>query len=1135
MAKYSDIINLSDFLPIYDILDENPNSWKSFIPTNQFCELLNRSLTAITSTELSKRKSVWVRGTFGTGKSHASAVVKHLLCDEFSQIEGYLSNIDNIPLREKIRNIRQSKKYFAVTLKGVEGAYDIPRFSLTLQRETQKALSVVAPDFVVQSSFRIAIDWIEEHRDIFKTAVLDKSDELNSMVDTIDEVILRLNASDTSVYLAVEEALRECISVSLRHPNISDWLVEVEQEIERRGIANGLILFWDEFTSVMDTLKSDRINVLQNIAEKTQKNNIYLFLISHRTESQSLDIKGKDITKMSDRFDDIPYAMDEISTYLIMRHSFNIVSSESIYSKLQQESFGKMDPLFNFLCPFNAEERRRIENLFPLHPYTAFLCSTISNFVGSSNRTVVKFMHDDANGFGAFLEDENAFVQRMNLTADSLWDYFYEYFEKDSSCSTFVNTYKAHIDKVYNESDDHVRVFKAILLLNALAPKFNGKNNLERITPNEKTIRYIFFGDRVENKIGDILKYLDSNKIVVKNIFDEFKINASAYNPSQVQEEKNKIMSSYKTSVDVLNYNASCLQDLKALFASGDRLYRMCEPQFYASEEAEALIRSKLNKYVSQKANHLHIVVFLSVDEITRDNVFSRIKQFSQDFQNTILLLPEETLSQERFNKFIDCLTTANVAKMNFNKGEEEQYKKEAETFVEKWILQLSSSPYTLYFNGKSFSEGDFSEVADYINRKISAQIFTKGFETVKQFSNGEVVNTFFKIKKWDALALQAIQAQMSDHLLTYGGDSGPARFIFEDNGIRLITSNCSLSDNAKAGTSWIAEVCKIVDHCMNEARKKYTNQFYLSDVLEPLMLPPYGFFPSKANFIALAYALRTHKSDLFEPRISQPISDQTLQDIIHRLFVMWETGKTEQHNKVLLRFGSPEEKQLTERLIDVFDLKQVKGVNVNEIRSLENVKWAIQEYCKVKSMYPLWTLTYCTGISDQSSSDISEIIKLFATENPSVEKIKELYRRINLNKIELNIIVTKASNYENGFKNFVETIEEAEIKSEWWDEMMKELDTMPSEIAFRRMEDVRQRIVAFSIRKNKVVPATSEASIESTTTSTPQVTVEPSLVDKAKASVKKANMPNMFWQQMLLELIDEHPVVSEYLSKYLS
>ena len=82
--RYADFIKMQDFLPVYDITaEQSAIAWKSFIPTNQFNDLLQRSIKAITSLEPSKRRSLWVRGTFGTGKSHASAVVKHLLYDEF--------------------------------------------------------------------------------------------------------------------------------------------------------------------------------------------------------------------------------------------------------------------------------------------------------------------------------------------------------------------------------------------------------------------------------------------------------------------------------------------------------------------------------------------------------------------------------------------------------------------------------------------------------------------------------------------------------------------------------------------------------------------------------------------------------------------------------------------------------------------------------------------------------------------------------------------------------------------------------------------------------------------------------------------------------------------------------------------
>lgn len=106
-TKYLDILQLQDFLPVYDIMDENPKVWQSFIPTKQFCDLLNQTLTAITSKEVSKRKSIWVRGTFGTGKSHASAVVQHLLCDDFDNVNSYIDSIPDEALKARVKNLRQ--------------------------------------------------------------------------------------------------------------------------------------------------------------------------------------------------------------------------------------------------------------------------------------------------------------------------------------------------------------------------------------------------------------------------------------------------------------------------------------------------------------------------------------------------------------------------------------------------------------------------------------------------------------------------------------------------------------------------------------------------------------------------------------------------------------------------------------------------------------------------------------------------------------------------------------------------------------------------------------------------------------------------------------------------------------------
>lgn len=247
-SKYSDFIKLQDFLPVYDILDERSSTWQSFIPTQQFNYMLSKAIVDITSTEVSKRKSIWVQGTFGTGKSHASAVIKHLLCDKLEDIDAYIDNIKDSSLKYKLRNLRQNKRYFSVTLKGVDKAYDIPRFTLSLQSAVSKAMAKVAPNVVVNSDYKAAIDWINSHRQIFDDYVLAQSTELSSIVDSTEQVLSRLENFDISMYLTVRDAVKQCVGTAFEQSGISEWLVEMEHKLEELGIADGLIIFWDEFT-----------------------------------------------------------------------------------------------------------------------------------------------------------------------------------------------------------------------------------------------------------------------------------------------------------------------------------------------------------------------------------------------------------------------------------------------------------------------------------------------------------------------------------------------------------------------------------------------------------------------------------------------------------------------------------------------------------------------------------------------------------------------------------------------------------------------------------------------------------------------------------------------------------------------
>ena len=370
-----------------------------------------------------------------------------------------------------------------------------------------------------------------------------------------------------------------------------------------------------------------------------------------------------------------------------------------------------------------------------------------------------------------------------------------------------------------------------------------------------------------------------------------------------------------------------------------------------------------------------------------------------------------------------------------------------------------------------------------------------------------------------------------------------PLKYLFEENGNSLIKTDGTLSENALNGHSWLGEVCRGVEKCMEKARKEYADKFSLSVVFATFIKPPYGMFTSMLNCAAISYALRQYKAELFQTTISQPISDEALCNMITELFKMWKEGKSEPSNKMLLRFGSKEESDLTKLLYDTFDLGKTIKVKPEEVKSLDNAKWYIQEFCKTFAKQPLWTLLYVPGLSEDEKNAITSLIAIFAQETPSIDKIKSIYRDIKINHVELCIRLTNAANYEKGFVNFVDSIEGIKIEKAWWNEMLEKLSQLPSEIAFRKESDVEKAIYQFYIRKtsgnsgqggengddndNNGGDGNSGGNDGDNNSET-----KADIVKQAKEKIKTTNMPNTMWQMAILNLLEQYPETAEFFNR---
>lgn len=1149
--RYSNFIRMqTDFQPVYDITAErSADAWQSFIPTTQFCRLLSQTLVAMTSSEQSRRRSMWLRGTFGTGKSHASAVIKHLLCDPLDAIEGYIESIPEVQLREQLRAVRKQKRYFAVTLKGVEKAYDVPRFKLSLQYATLKAIREAGyTDLVIHSDFAEALRYVDQHENIVQE-VLQNDLQLGALAGTLAKLRKRLEDEDNDTYMQLERALHEKQSVVLSQDTISDWLAEVEQELERRGVADGLIIFWDEFSSVIDTIKSDRINVLQNIAEKSRHTGLFLFLISHRVqvdESRGSD----DLSKMKDRFYNVEYSMDEVSTYLIMRHTFQPKDKFAV-NVMCYNITKNLGDLFDHLCGTNEEERENIKELFPLHPYTAYLCSRMSRLLQSesASRSVLRFMNDEEYGFRGFINDEFTYEQRVMLTADRLWDFFLPSFEADSRCGTFIATWSSYRERVERQDSNYLRVFKVILLLNALGVGLDREGKADKLAPTADNLRLIFADDRwVEPVLESVLGWLDGQNIVNCNVMGEYKISSSNYDPAEVQREKQKIEAEYKTAVRFLEY----VEDQKRMFVQmfdapstsnpAGTLYRPAEVLLCSAEDNEALMRSMLQKHATRKPNHLHLVIVLALRPENRDEVMNRLQDFAVSIPGLVIMLPDETLGEKTTMQFINALTALKVSKIHFNDKDAEENNRQATQHIKNWIQRLKNGTYRIYFGDKCYDDGIVQNANRLINGTIAYKIYPQGFEAIKSYRDGSTNATFFKVGSALSMTKQVMEARTRANMLDFKGSNRPCQQVFEFGGNNLVDDVCGMSDVDLKGDSWLAAVCRKVDECMTKARANYADRFSLSEVLSDFVKVPFGFFQTPACYAALTFALRKHRTDLFIPSTSQVISEEKLEEMIAILFKGWQEGASEPNNKLLLRFGSKEESKITELLGQVFTFKNIPGINPNEMKSLGMAKWGIQEFCKSVVGLPLWSVKYCPDATSTLRQYVDEIISLLEMENPTVEKIKAVVPHVDSARVDLHDLLTKKANYGEGFARFIADIDGVMIDEDWHGELMEELrQKLPSETAFWRETDVENCVLKFYNRKIRPAePAPTPAvggvnvSHPSSGLAAPATPIQP-IVDakkKAKERVRSAKFENYQWQMFLSELIEAHPEIADYIVK---
>lgn len=1016
-TKYNDIVTLRSMKPAYNIKYEGPDDWKSFIANDQFNDLLRKTISAVRNNDADNHKPIWIAGTYGSGKSHAGAVLKHLLCDSIDKITEYVdeeyhdSKYDL--LRNSLMNLRHDTRLFPVNLYGQQDIAHEADLSLQLQKEVKNALKKEGISITVQTDFDNYIQHIE-NEPAFWEMLIQNNDELRSVAPSTDKLKSRLRSCDTEVLNRMRMALRNGgYSIPLQTANLQNWLFEVQGELRKQGTYKGLLIIWDEFT---DIVRSDigvqLLKILQNIAEAmmSPENDSYFLFLSHPSALNSL--KEAERTQTMGRYHYVTYNMETVSAFRIMSKKFKVEDREK-YELHRQYFCSILDELlteFSSSSTDPSQTKADLSNLFPLHPATANLATYFAREAGSSSRSVFEFLA--CKEVKAFFDDEEAYANKETITSDYLWDYVQEYFESDSvRFGAVTERFNSNHVTVEAQGNEYLAVFKGVLLLNAL----NNIANESSVTPSEENILKLFEGTMLYDNVPAILAYFNEKGIIQRQPDGNYSILYTALPSNEIQGIKDDLRkTTYLYTDEVIVYGgvANAMIDRWLLKAT-----RQVSFKFFSLSSNEYVLLNKLENF-SRTALSYSVVLAIFVGRTKQEllELQAIVEKTVKDerFQKICFFVVETPMDEKKYERFIEYQANATCAQKHGLADQKETYSKNSEEMISNWMSEIRSGSITWYLHSEQGVISG-SKIASALNTNIAPKIFTAGLESLMLIQMRSS-NTYWKkasVKATvDSVLSYNTKQEVYDKLVP---QAKHVEYLFQD----------SLDDNLE----WKQDVgeehpLKKVSNYIDSVLKRYrtNNQvFNLGEKLLDLTKPPYGLFQSYGPMAMVAFAMRKYVGKIFDTN-GKPRTAKHLVDDIVEMFKVWESGKTS--TKLNFMFESKEAGSITKNLIKRFKLDRLPGYS--DVSSLTDARWAMTHEYSASVGYPLWSLKYVPECSDENRELIDGIIKVI-TDSESV-KNPQLMSRVAeglKNNIDLgNLLLESANNFETGFKNYVMTLE---------------------------------------------------------------------------------------------------------------
>ncbi|MCM1042981.1 MAG: hypothetical protein NC350_02085, partial [Corallococcus sp.] len=989
--KYCEYFNVDEtYFPCIDESAINAGvDWKQTYPHETFVKLLKATEAMLGG---STKRSVWIHGAYGTGKSRCAYALKEILESPEQSVREYWNKYDalkrELPLLEKL--IGHKDNGIVVAYRYASGNINSPQqLFLAVQESVKTALDKQGIDYKGEQTLKESvIDWIEEPSHKAFVDSLLKKPEWNSVFsqDNAEEIVnaLRKNSDVSSLMdnifrMAAKEGIT---ALSITADQLRNWLKDV---IFKNNVK--IVLIWDEFSGYFKANRNS-LDEFQKIVSICEEAPFYLMVVTHPLSS----IVGNDDSwkVVQQRFEKIEIELPGNIAFQLIGHAFSVKESakDNWASMTQGLEASVPSSTAAVMKSTKISDRNVIKRILPIQPIAALALKNIANAYQSNQRSMFDFIKsandDSVQAFQWFIREHGPLDDQPLLTVDMLWDFFYikgrEYLTQD--IKLILDTYQQQ-QSMLNEKER--RVLKAVLIMQAIDQRLGGEEPL--LKPTDQNLDYAFEGIAdLETSAKNVAKALVTKRVLVTTSIGDGK---TAYGSAvlagdgvRIEQLKADIRkkSSTRELVNVGNMLFTALSltpALKLRFAKDDGTLAVATMSDFA--RAMELLKHNDNSW------KFHAVLAVAKDENEAQSYRTLINKTltNDDYKDIVVIDALSTpLGVEQFEQYVEYAAWAQYYQGNNNQQSRNNDAQAKSVLNRTWRDNIHDGQFYVYSSLNR--EGERTMGANGVHAILQTIVTTK-FRYVFDFARG-----------------------LTESQLKLSAGKQSARLGMEDSEVRGIVKDC---EKNVLGTVWkknqywespelqsapIVIVKKAVDKLIQENFNK-NGQIAIGDIYDYLT-DEFGYSPCNMTAFVVGFLLKEYNSEPYRCIDAEGYPDGMTPDKLSEMIGNYISGKKKPAYIVKM---TQEERTFYEATGEIW------GVDTKMCSSPAQAATLIDR--KMQTLgYPAWALEY---VDVNGAYDIvKKYIELVQSEGKITHNIA----------IGIGDIVIKQPSFINNLKNLI-------------------------------------------------------------------------------------------------------------------